>query len=110
MEDGAVSCPAPVGGRLALFYEEWEKITQDVFILSVLAHGFRIIVSEDFPGVLRENTAAPKNLKAHVSFTKEIEILILKNAIVKVDDFPTLCLSPISDPQEIRGSSYDFES
>ena len=84
-----------MGGRLALYLEEWRKITQDVFILSIISHGFQISVSEDFPGVLRQATVTARDVKAHLSIRSEIEDLILKNAIVQVDDFPSLCLSQI---------------
>ena len=84
------NCQVPVGGRLGLFVAEWQVITQDPFIISVVAHGFQISILDNFPGVLREVTVAPRNLKAHLSICSE-----LKNAIVEIDDFPTLCLSLI---------------
>ena len=84
-----------MGGRLSFRLREWKNITDDVFVLSIIAHGFRISVSEDFPGVLREVTATPKDAKARLSIRSEIEDLISKNAIVQVNDSPRLCLSPI---------------
>ena len=84
-----------MGGRLSFRLREWKNITDDVFVLSIIAHGFRISVSDDFPGVLRETTATPKDAKARFSIRSEIEALISKNAIVQVNDSPRLCLSPI---------------
>ena len=49
----------PVGGRLALFALQWESVTNDPFILSVISHGFKISLSPGFPGVLRQITYAP---------------------------------------------------
>ena len=89
------NCQVHVGGRLGLFVAEWQVITQDPFNFSVLAHGFQISILDNFPGVLREVTVAPRNLKAHLSICSEIQDLIQKNAMVEIDDFRTLCLSPI---------------
>ena len=91
----APGAAAPVGGRLALFILEWEKITQDPFILSVIRLGFQISVSRDFPGVLREATATPRDPNVIHCIRSEIDSLLFKGAIVQVDDFPLLCLSPI---------------
>ena len=92
--DDSIS-PAPVGGRLSLHLSAWKQITQDVFVLSVVAHGFQISVSKDFPGVIRKDTVPPRNTQALLSIQAEIDDLLSKNAIVQVNDFPFLCLSPI---------------
>ena len=84
-----------MGGRLCLFLSAWQSITQDPFILSVIAHGFRISVSPDFPGVLRKVTKPLRSLEAHRSVLEEISSLITKQAIVQVSDSPALSLSPI---------------
>ena len=70
-------------------------ITQDPFIISVVAHGFQISILDNFPGFLRKVTIAPRNLKAHLSMCSEIQDLIQKNVIVEIENFPMLCLSPI---------------
>ena len=85
----------PVGGRFSLFVAQWQNITRDRFIVSVVRQGFQISVQENFPGVLREVTVPPRDPKAHLPICKEIQELILKKAIVQIDDFPLLCLSPI---------------
>ena len=74
---------------------EWQAITQDHFIISVIAHGFQISFHDNFPGVLWEVTRAPTDPNAHLAIRSEIQELIQKNAIIEVDDFPSLCLSPI---------------
>ena len=89
------NCPTPVGGRLSLFVAEWQAITHDHLIISVITHGFQISFHDNFPGVLREVTRAPRDPKALLAIRSEIQELIQKNAIVEVDDFPLLCLSPI---------------
>ena len=47
------------------------------------------------PGVLREVTVPPRDQEAHLVICKEIQELILTQAFVRVDDFPSLCFSPI---------------
>ena len=74
---------------------EWQAITHDHFIISVITHGFQISFHDNLPGVLREVTGAPKDPKALLAIRSKIQELIQKNAIVEVDDFPLLCLSPI---------------
>ena len=71
------------------------NITRDHFIVSVVRQEFQISVQNNFPGVLREVTVPPRDPKAHLAICKEIQELILKKAIVQIDDFPLLCLSPI---------------
>ena len=41
----------PVGGRLSLFVAQWQNITRDHFIISVVRQGFQISVQVNFPGV-----------------------------------------------------------
>ena len=84
-----------MGGRLRLFLSQWRRITDDVFVLSVVAHGFIISPSQDFPGVLRLKTVTPRNPLAQAKIEEEITSLLQKCAIVKVDDRPHLSLSPI---------------
>ena len=86
---------APVGGRLALFAHLWGHITNDPFILSVVAQGFKITLNQGFPGVLRQVTNTPRDPVAQATIWTEISSLLGKKAIVQVDDFPSLCLSPI---------------
>ena len=87
--------PGPVGGRLSPFLSAWQTITKDLFILSVVAHGFQISISPDFPRVLRKTTLTLWDPSAHLRVLEEILSLILKRAIVQVVDSPSLSLSPI---------------
>ena len=84
-----------MGGRLADYVHNWRVITGDAFIISVVTHGFLISPTPDFPGVLREYTVYPRKVSAQVLLEEEISSLLLKRAIVKVDDSLDLCLSPI---------------
>ena len=95
LRDTAILCPAPVGGRISLFLSAWKNITQDVLILSIISHGFYISLSRDFPGVIRQATVTPRDRKAVLSIQNEIRDLISKEAVVQINDFPNLCLSPI---------------
>ena len=100
----------PVGGRLSLFMAQWQNVTRDHFIASVVRQGLQISVQNYFLGVLREVTVPPRDPKAHLAICKEIQELILKKAIVQIDDFSLLCFSPIFVIPKKTGSSGDFES
>ena len=97
--DWSVGVPVnivPVGGRLSLFVAQWQNITGDHFIISVVRQGCQITVQNNFRGGgLREVTVPPRDQKSHIAICKEIQELVLKKAIVQIDDFPLLCLSPI---------------
>lgn len=74
---------APVGGRLRLFRKNWEKLTQDSWILQV--------VSSYLPDFLTEPTLqhAPKNyqrmgLEETTAVREEVQNLLRKEAIRKV--------------------------
>ena len=96
-----VSDFSPVGGRVSRFIRKWQVVTSDPFILSVVRNGFQILVQSSHS----ENHRDPEGS------TGEIRDLISKNAIVQINDFPSLCLSPIfCDPQEIGGSTCHPES
>ena len=95
--------PPPVGGRLAVFSQTWQSITQDPFILSVISHGFQISVLDSFPGFLRQTTVTPLSRVKRAAIHKEIVALLSKEAIVQIDDFPSLCLSPIFVIPKVTG-------
>ena len=90
-----VSDCSPMGGRVSLFVQKWQVITSDSFILSVIKDGFQISVQSFFPGVIRKTTMTPWDQKVILRIQEEIRDLICKNAIVQINDFPNLCLSPI---------------
>ena len=85
----------PVGGRISLFVGKWQVVTADSFVLSVVKNGFQISVQNHFPGVIRKVTVTPQDPKVVLRIQEEIHNLILKNAIVQINDAPNLCLSPI---------------
>ena len=74
------------------------KVTSDHFRF---VHSFRNkrrfsnFSSEHFPGVLRKATVTPEDQKIILRIQKEIRVLICKNAIVQINNFPNLCLSLI---------------
>ena len=57
--------------------------------------GFSNFSSKQFPGGVKGRHPTPRDPKAHLAICKEIQELIQRNAIVQVDNFPLLCLSPI---------------
>ena len=63
--------PALVDGRLSLFVAQWQTITRDHFIISVVAQGFQISVQDNFPGVLREVTVPPEIPRLTSQFAKK---------------------------------------
>lgn len=69
----------PVGGRLTYFLKEWEQITQDQWVLSVIKEGYKLEFNQipPFLGV-KETHVNAKNLNI---LQKEINSLLEKNAI-----------------------------
>ena len=62
--DWSVGVPVnivPVGGCLSLFVAQWQNITRDHFIISVVCQGFQISVPNNFPGVVQEVTVPPRD-------------------------------------------------
>ena len=57
----------PVGGRLSLFVDQWVKITQDHFIISVVRQGFLISVQNNFPGGVTGSHRTPQGSKSSFS-------------------------------------------
>lgn len=109
--DSGPVCPPPVGGRLALFLSAWQEVTQDVFVLLFIFHGFQVPLLNFFPGVLREATVAPRDPKALQSVRSEIHALLSKRAFVQVKRLPALMsVSDFCYPRGYRGSSGHFES
>ena len=95
LRDTVVPCPAPIGGSISLLLSAWKDITQDIFVLSIILHRFRISLNRDFPGVIRQANVAPRDRKAILSIQSEIRDLISEKAIAQIKDFLNLCLSQI---------------
>ena len=72
----------PVGGRLKYFVHEWEKITQDQWILSVLREGLKLdfMTKPPFSGVRHTNV----NAQNTAILQSEVEKLLQKGAIEPV--------------------------
>ena len=86
----------PVGGRLSLFVGSLGKNnSRPLYSFRSPARVFLFQFKTISRGVLREVTVPPRDPRVHVAICEEIQELIQKNAIVQIDDFPLLCLSPI---------------
>jgi len=72
----------PVGGRLMFFHQNWQKITSDQWVLSTIKECYKLEFLEKpkFTGV-RPTVVQSKDQEL---ILKEIEILLQKDAIVKV--------------------------
>lgn len=78
-----MKCPKiPVAGRLTYFLNEWEKITNDQWVLSIIKEGYKLefLQKPKFQGI-RETKV---NLKDLDIITEEINSLLKKGAIEKV--------------------------
>lgn len=84
-----------VGGRLSGFLHQWQNISSDRFILSVIKAGFTILLHDDFPQVIRTIVPPPRDPAALRACESEIRSLLSKGAISLVVDYPDLCLSPV---------------
>ena len=99
----------PVGGRLSLFLSQWRRITDDAFVLSVVAHGYIISPLQDFPGVLRLKTVTPGNLLAQAKIEDEIASLLQKCAIVSRRSSSSFVVPDFRSSEKIRRPSRYFE-
>ncbi len=75
----------PVGGRLQRFAAEWEAVTSDVWVLSIVKHGYRLEFASSpppFEGI--RTTAVPKHPVKKKALLDEVQALLEKNAVVQV--------------------------
>lgn len=72
----------PVGGRLKYFVQEWEKITQDQWVLSVIRDGlkFEFTAKPPYTGIRHTNV----NVQNAAILQSEVEKLLQKGAIEPV--------------------------
>lgn len=72
----------PVGGRLKFFHKNWEKITQDKWVLSVIQYGYKLEFNKipPFNGI-KETQANAKNQEI---ISEEVNSLLRKRVIVPV--------------------------
>ena len=59
---------APVGGRLSLFVAQWQNITRDHFIFSVVRQGFSDFSSIQFSGGVTGSHHTPQGSKSSPSY------------------------------------------
>ena len=76
---------SPVGGRLSNFVEGWKRITNDPYILSIVAKGYRLRFTS--PPLLRQipwEIRSPQDPKEVLGMREQITLMLQKNAITEV--------------------------
>ena len=76
---------SPVGGRLSNFVEGWKRITNDPYVLSIVAKGYRLRFTS--PPLLRQipwEIRSPQDPKEVLSMREQIALMLQKNAITEV--------------------------
>ena len=69
----------PIGGRLSHFLKEWEQITQDQCILSIIREGYKLEFLQKPPFLgINETVVSAKNINI---INLEINTLLEKGAI-----------------------------
>ena len=76
---------SPVGGRLSNFVEGWKRITNDPYVLSIVAKGYRLRFTS--PPLLRQipwEIRSPQDPKEVLGMREQISLMLQKNAITEV--------------------------
>ena len=76
---------SPVGGRLSNFMEGWKRITNDPYVLSIVAKGYRLRFTS--PPLLRQTPweiRSPQDPKEVLGMREQITLMLQKNAITEV--------------------------
>ena len=76
---------SPVGGRLSNFVEGWKRITNDPYVLSIVAKGYRLGFTS--PPLLRQipwERRSPQDPKEVLGMREQITLMLQKNAITEV--------------------------
>jgi hypothetical protein len=69
----------PVGGRLNFFQKNWEKITDDQWIISIMKEGYKLeFLKKPLGSGIKETSVSSKNIDI---LQEEIYILIQKDVI-----------------------------
>ena len=74
-----------VGGRLSKFVEGWKHITNDPYVLSIVAKGYRLRFTS--PPFLRQTPweiRSPQGLEEILGMREQITLMLQKNAITEV--------------------------
>ena len=75
----------PVGGRLSNFVEGWKRITNDPYVLSIVARGYRLRFTS--PPLLCQTPweiRSPLGLEEILGMREQITLMLQKNAIKEV--------------------------
>ena len=76
---------SPVGGRLSNFVEGWKRITNDPYVLSIVAKGYRLRFTS--PALLRQipwEIRSPQDPKEILGMWEQITLMLQKNAKTEV--------------------------
>ena len=76
---------SPVGGRLSNFVEGWKRITNDPYVLSIVAKGYRLRFTS--PPLLRQTPweiRSPQDPQEILGMREQITLMLQKNAITEV--------------------------
>ena len=76
---------SPVGGRLSNFVEGWKRITNDPYILSIVAKGYRLRFTN--PPLLRQtpwDIRSPQDPQEILGMREQISLMLQKNTITEV--------------------------
>ena len=76
---------SPVGGRLSNFVEEWKRITNDPYVLSIVAKGYRLRFTS--PPLLRQTPweiRSPQDPQEILGMWEQITLMLQKNEITEV--------------------------
>ena len=76
---------SPVGGRLSNFVEGWKRITNDPYVLSIVAKGYRLRFTS--PPLLRQTPweiRSPQDPQEILGMREQISLMLQKNAITEV--------------------------
>ena len=74
-----------VGGRLSNFVEGWKRITNDPYVLSIVAKGYRLRFTS--PPLLRQapwEIRSPQDPQEILGMREQISLMLQKNAITEV--------------------------
>ena len=75
----------PVGGRLSKFVKGWKRITNDPYVLSIVAKGYRLCFTS--PPLLPQTPweiGFPQGLEEILGMREQITLMLQKNAITEV--------------------------
>ena len=75
----------PVGGRLSNFVEGWKRITNDPYLLSIVAKGYRLRFTS--PPLLKQTPweiRSPQDPQEFLGVSEQISLMLQKNAITEV--------------------------